>query len=314
MGLEQFGRLRHLSKESRDLSLAAVKILGVPASSQETNARVKDIFEKHDIARFISLIPLIEPEAQTLPYSERKGLLCFASFILQADNILDETPHIKSTTSAQNLKIALLSCYSQYTDCTLGELLSTTIDYFTGPKQDIVEGCLGQMLDLCFSNRIGPAGSYDFHKAEEYKRATDDLCVGKVYAIAGVYNQALIDRMKTIAMLAQFRDDQRDWAVDWQQSTLNMFIGLTYDTDHKEFHQLDEFIRKYPESLSNCSAAKAWARKYAPISNRRYNELYFQETDKLDSILLSLILKAKQRLDVSIRSHASVLELITKPS
>lgn len=243
--------------------------------------------------RAITNIVLLFPEAAILPRDERMGLLLFTCLVMEADHLLDSgsVPRVNSVQLQKDLLASRISYHSS----TVNDLVCLTLQCFPRNKQELITGFLEMMTSYHLENGFSRAGNYDFCRALDYRRFTDDKWIDTTLLLAGITSQASARWMKAVGILGQLRDDLRDWPLDWQHECVNLFLGLCYETSPGELYELQSIQEKLAdipgEHLKSIIPIETI--RVAPITYRRYKQSYAHHIGFVPDAVSRLILTMK---------------------
>lgn len=254
----------------------------VPRPGHENMEIVHHIIKYYPEVRAVFAIPfLLHRESYQLPPHEKMGLLCFTALTMEADRIIDT--NLLRGISLDQMKTSLLAACMLNSKFTIEDLMNATLGFFPSQKRQTVEKFLTDMLEYNAKEGFGVPGTYNFSQALNYRKTTDNYWIQTTYEIAGIVDAQSLEEMKHIGIAVQFRDDLRDWSVDWSQNSFNLLIGLCNETCPEEFSKMGPSIDAVGKDSSEKQkrAAREWVKIHAPRTYMLYRNLY---TDKLKDI------------------------------
>lgn len=279
-----------LGVEKRFLPLASRRIFG---SEQDHNFCIdniaRTIFFEFPSARSgtLAVIHLSELEGHKLSTDERKGLLFFATLILEADRVLDESPELKCISDQVLLKERILRGQTKYLGMSIGELMQQAFFYFPYSKQDIIKSYLAFMIEI--HAKQGPAipGEYGAKDALYYKNTTNNASIDVVCKFGEVLDPSHVRLIKSIAFLSQVRNDRKDWPLDWKEESVNILIGLAHDNG--ELSKMQSYVDNPPKTDRGPKGPipnAPWMKENIPLTYNDYNEIRKKEAERLNNSFL----------------------------
>lgn len=196
------------------------------------------IANEDKVHRLTALVGLSNCQ-KTLSIDQRIGVILFVGLVYHADDALDKQTEPLTFQNGRQLQEYLMAKKTIVgkEEITLGEFTATTLKQFQDNKgkQDIINKFLETMCQTQVQKgNKKPAGTYRFEDALAYKRETNFAFVSAIFQLAGKDPESA-PSLPHAGVAMQMIDDIKDWFVDKNENTENLWLGMAQTQGEIEF-------------------------------------------------------------------------------